>query len=436
MIEDNIENLKKSILKEKKIVGELNSFFNYPKKIEGVEDRKMIISHLNSLKSSLKKTNENVLKSLEKIFLTKPLTSEIQEVKPKTETSLPVEKEPKPSRRFHQKLTGDLKPTKLEEETLKRIKKKEKKVKVKKEGKKGKYVKIANKLFSNLSRRLIKNKKFSTLKRDLVKSNLQIAPAGYISIILFTTLLSIFVALIIFLFFLFFNFEATLPIITKATEDIGIRFLKVFWILLLIPIITFLFAYLYPSLEKKSVGNKINQELPFATIHMAAISGSMLEPSRIFNIIITTKEYPNIGREFTKLINEINIYGYDLVTALRNSAFNSPSKKLSELFNGLATTINSGGDLPEFFEKRSESLLFEHKLGKEKRTKAAETFMDIYISIVIAAPMILMLLLMMMKISGLGISLSTSAITLIMTIGVSAINVVFLTFLHLRQPSE
>ena len=134
-------------------------------------------------------------------------------------------------------------------------------------------------------------------------------------------------------------------------------------------------------------------------------------------------------------MNEINVLGYDLVAALRSSASNSSSKKLADLLNGLATTITSGGSLPEFFDKRAQTLLFEYKIEREKQTRAAETFMDIYISVVIAAPMIFMLLLMMMKISGLGISLSTSMITIIMILGVSMINVFFLIFLNLKQPS-
>ena len=191
--------------------------------------------------------------------------------------------------------------------------------------------------------------------------------------------------------------------------------------------------YNYPSLEKSSTGTRIEEELPFATIHMSAISGSMIDPSKIFDIIISTHEYPFLEKEFKKLINEINLYGYDLVNALRNSAYNTPSKKLSELFNGLATTINSGGYLPEFFDKRSQTLLFENRLEQEKKTKAAETFMDIYISMVVAAPMILMILLMMMKISGLGVAMSTSMITIIMVVAVTMINIVFLVFLQLKR---
>jgi len=194
--------------------------------------------------------------------------------------------------------------------------------------------------------------------------------------------------------------------------------------------------YFYPSFERKSLEGKIDQELPFATIHMAAISGSMIEPTKIFSIISSTEEYPNLEKEFNKLLNEINIYGYDLVTALKDRAINCPSQKLGDLFNGLATTITSGGDLYDFFDKRSNSMLFEYRLNKEKRTKSAETFMDIYISVVIAAPMILMLLLMMMKISGFGVSLSTSMITFLVVGGVSLINVIFLTFSQLKQSSS
>ena len=132
-------------------------------------------------------------------------------------------------------------------------------------------------------------------------------------------------------------------------------------------------------------------------------------------------------------MNEINVLGHDLITALRHSAFNSPSDKLAELFNGLATTLTSGGNLPLFFDKRAQSLLFEYRIEKEKYTKTAETFMDIYISVVIAAPMLMMLLLIMMSISGIGFSLSVPMITIIVVSSVSLINLIFLVFLHLNQ---
>lgn len=454
MIDENLtEELKKSISQEKKIVGELTPLFEHLRNVGNTEEKSMISSQINSLKNSLKKTNENVLETLKKMYIARPLVPVNQKVVkqevPKTvnpqepvnivkpqESVKAVSEPPKMKKIKKGKLSKELKPSELEMETLKRLAAKEKKTVIKKEKKPSGYVKKATKTFFRTSVRLADKKMFQTLERELTKANLQFTPETYISIILFTTLLSVFVGLLIFLFVLFFNFGAELPIVTRATGDIGARLLKVFWILLVVPLGTFLAMYVYPSLEKKVSESRINQELPFATIHMAAISGSMIDPSKMFNIIVSTKEYPYLEKEFTKLINEINVYGYDFVSALRNSASNSPSKKLSELFNGLATTISSGGDLPKYFEKRSETLLFEYRIEREKYTKAAETFMDIYISIVIAAPMILMLLLMMMKVGGLGISLSTSTITLMMVLGITIINFVFITFLHLKKSAD
>ena len=169
---------------------------------------------------------------------------------------------------------------------------------------------------------------------------------------------------------------------------------------------------------------------------MSAIAGSKIEPTNIFKIIVSTEDYPHLKKQFTKIINEINIYGHDLVTALRSSAFGSPSKKLSDLYNGLATNITSGGDLAQFFEKRSQTLLLDYRLQRERETRSSETFIDVYISIVIAAPMILMLLLVMIQISGLGIALSPSLLSLIMVMGVTIVNVVFLMFLRFKQPAK
>lgn len=437
MIEGDIaiEKLGKSILQERKTVKEINSLSNYFSNADTQEEKRMISSQIEALTGSLRKTGQEVIGSMEKISLFKPLhqDSEKKAFIPETD---------KIQQRTFQKIPPinvvasktKFKLSRLEKITLKRMKKTKKKIVKKKEKKPSTYAMISSSLFYKFSMSLIDKGLFKQLKRDLVRANMEFVPANYISFIFFTTVLSAIAAVFVTLFFLFFNITALPPFIFGVEESLGLRFLKVFWILLAIPAITFLFAYLYPSLEKKSLESKINQELPFAAIHMSAISSSMIEPSKMFSIIISTKEYPYLEKEFIKLQNEINIYGYDLVTALKNRAFNSPSRKLSDLFNGLATSITSGGNIPDFFEKRSQSLLFEHRLDKEKQSKASETFMDIYISVVIAAPMILMLLLMMMRISGLGISLSPSMITLIMVLGVTLINIFFLTFLHIKQP--
>jgi len=435
MTEENIRNLKDNIGKGKGSVQELRLLMDQYKKAETAGERKMISSQINLLKSSLKKSNEHVTKNVVQTSIAKPLpSSTIQKpVKEIINSDIDIrsgEKDIKPQSK------KDLRLLKiLERATIKRLKKKKKKKVKKKEAAPSSYVSFANKLFASTTNELAKKKNFKSLERSIVRAKLPFIPASYLSVIFFTTVISFIVGIFLFAFFLFFNFGVALPIITRATGDFFPRFIKVLLIPILLPVVTFLLIYFYPSMEEKSAENKINSELPFATIHMSSIAGSMIDPSNIFKIIISTKEYPFLEKEFTKLMNEINVYGYDLVTALKNIAYNSPSRNLSELFTGLATTINSGGNLQDFFDKRAETLLFDYKIQREKYAKSAETMMDVYISVVIAAPMIFMLLMMMMSISGLGLAVGTSTITIMTILGVVVINIVFLTFLHLKQPS-
>lgn len=421
--------LKKIISNQRKAVNEINSVQNDLDKRPG--EKNMAFAQIKSLKNMLKEGNKNLLQTVEKINLSKSLNLVKEEIKKISENNKPVKKALK--KLYTEKEFDSLD---FEKESLKELKKKERKISAETGKKPSSYVKLSNKIFANFSLSLIEKGRFKALNKDLKQSGMNFLLKSYTSIILFTTALSIIAGIFIFIFLLFFNIGLSFPFITIINESIGARFMKIFWILFTAPIITFLFMYFYPGLEKKSLEGRINQELPFATINMAAVSGSMIDPTKIFSIIISTKEYPALEKEFVKIINGINVLGYNLVTVLRMGASKSPSKKLSELLNGLATTISSGGELPKFFEERAKTLLFEYKLEREKNIRADETFMDIYISVVIAAPMILMLLLIIIQISGIGISLSISAITVLMVLAVTTINILFITFLHIRQGKQ
>jgi len=97
--------------------------------------------------------------------------------------------------------------------------------------------------------------------------------------------------------------------------------------------------------------------------------------------------------------------------------------------------VSPSGDLAEFLKKRAETLFFDYKLIREKYTKLAETFMNIYISIVIMAPMIFSLMLILIGVSGFGGGMDPSILTLLLIFGVAFINVIFLIVLHVKQPS-
>jgi Flp pilus assembly protein TadB len=431
--ENIFSDLKKIISTEKKIIEEMNSLLHETSGARAGEDA-TILSQVISLKQHLREENNKLPGMLDKFNLRKELYNKKIRQAGKNHRE-------KPRKNFIQKimeeiqLAKDLKISRMERGVVKRLEIKKKEAAKKKEKKPSVYAKISSRLFSEFARPLVTSKTFEGMVRDLLKTNLGLVPSAYISIIFFSVLISAGVAVLLVSFLLFFKISTAAPFIIPVTDLVS-RFLSIFWILFVIPLTTLVSLYIYPSLERKSIESGIDQELPFATINMSAIAGSRIEPTNIFNIIVSTGEYPRLKGQFTKLMNEINIYGHDLVAALKNSADNCPSRKLADLYNSLATNITSGGNLGQFFEKRSETLLLDYRLERERYTRASETFIDVYISIVIAAPMILMLLLMMIQVSGLGIALSPTTLSLIMILGVAGVNFVFLMFLRLKQPAQ
>ncbi len=438
MIEEQIKTFKEKVFKEISIIEDVIRLEEDVQRSKSEKDQKTLLSQIELRKTTLEIQKKEVNEFLTQLSLTtfdleiseNPQTKEKVLSDMSTGYNLLSNQRPPSSPLTRKDLPF------LEKLSLKRVKEKKEVIPGYRGEKPSRYVNFAVRSFYSQSRKLIYGGMFSSLRKSLVRANMQFIPENYVSVMLFTTVLSIFISIFLFIFLLFFNISMVAPMISLAGEAIQSRMLKFLWIIFIIPLGTFFMLYSYPSLEKKSIEGKINQELPFVTIHMSSIAGAMKDPSKMFGIIISTREYPAIQKEFAKIINEIHIYGYDLVSALRNSAFNCPSRKLAELYNGISTTISSGGNLAEFFEKRAETLLFDYKIEREKYNKSTETFMDIYLSVVIAAPMILMLLLIIMRVSGLGISLSTPMISLVTILGVTVANIFFLIFLYIKQPAQ
>ncbi|MBS3089461.1 type II secretion system F family protein [Candidatus Pacearchaeota archaeon] len=433
-----IEQLKSNIENEIKIVGEISKYINL---MEGASpmQRKLLESSIDSLRASIKIMNDSLPEMVGSLSLAQKLPTENKVV---NKTSLEKITFVGESREFTAIVKSEdkarfLKELNITEEALKKIEKT--KMKVKQDNRDFQrsraYVKISNLFFQKTAFNMVARGKFRDLSLELRKSNLNMLLESYVSIMLFSTLLSLTLSIIILIIIIFADFSLSAPLAKFALENAGSDLIKSFWIIIVIPLAVFGAIYYYPSSEKKNLEKRIDQELPFAVIHMSAISGSGIEPTYIFKIIGLGNEYPYLRKEIRKVLNQLNLYGYDLVTALNNVSRSTSSSKLSELFSGLSTTISSGGDLSEFLEKRAETLLVAYRLEREKFTRIAETFMDIYITVAIAAPMILLLILVMLSINNFSIGLSPESMTLVIIAVVGLINVVFLSMLNIKQPS-
>lgn len=398
-------------------------------------ERKLLQTSVESLRASLKLVNNSIPKLLEEISLVQRLPQKekatgLEKVEFKGEEAvIKVTLNKEDREKFLQQLS-------INENLVKKLKKKrittEEKVEEFKAARG--YLKLSNMVFLNKAQALIRKGYLKSLSVELKKANIDILFASYVAMTLLTTAIAFFVSFVVTAFLIFYNVQLSYPFFVLYEGSYLSRLVNIFWIPIIVPLATFFILNYYPSTERDSLAKRIDQELPFAVIHMSSISGSGIEPTQIFKIIGLNREYPFLRKEIRKILNQINLYGYDLVTALNNVSKTTPSVKLAELFSGLSTTITSGGNLSEFFSKRAETLLLSYRLDRERYTKVAETFMDIYISIVIAAPMILMILMVLISLSSYNVGLSIGQLTALIIGVMGVINIIFIFVLHLKQP--
>ncbi|MGB9708369.1 MAG: type II secretion system F family protein [Candidatus Pacearchaeota archaeon] len=282
---------------------------------------------------------------------------------------------------------------------------------------------FASRIFGPMSANLTKAALFKSVERDLRKANMPYMLSTYISIIFFFTFLALFVSVIIAL------------AVSAAMQVTITTFIRNIAIALFLTCITFFFVLSYPSSVAGGIRKKLETELPFAAAHMAAIASSKVEPTKIFTIMAMTKEYKAFSLEIRKVVNQINVYGYDLTTALRNAIKTSPSKRYSDLLNGMVTTITTGGDLTTYLHEKSKSLLIDYRLSHERYTNVIGMYSDIYTALLIAAPLIFMLLLAIISIMGTSfLSMDISTLANLGIALIAMLNLLFLILLHFTQP--
>lgn len=285
---------------------------------------------------------------------------------------------------------------------------------------------LSNHFFEKLSRRLSKEypQMVGALAHNLRVGDVKVLSRTYISMMFFFSSLILPVSFLVFFFLL-------------SGKFLPVRIVLSLFISVMSALGSILFFYVYPSIIASSRKKKMKDELPFVTLHMAAVAGSGAHPISMFNLVLGTGEYKALEGEIKKVVNYTNLFGYSLTTALRLVSVNTPSEDFKDLLNGLVTTIEGGGDLKSFLNSKSDEVMTNYKLERKKYVETLATYSDIYTSILIAAPLLFFMTLAIIRMFGtefMGVSIST--IASVGTYGlIPLLNIVFVMFLSMTKPS-
>ncbi|MFH0752742.1 MAG: type II secretion system F family protein [archaeon] len=287
------------------------------------------------------------------------------------------------------------------------------------------YGKISNVYVGKITNYLLKNypSYFEKLFHDLKASGFKVLSKTYVSMLIFSTIIS---AIIIGLLASIFFSHPIIPLQILRGLLIGI----------VAGAATGASIYLYPSSVVSSKQSSMKAELPFVLIHMSAVAGSGAKPIAIFQTLLTSKDYPSLAGEIKKIVNYVNVFGYDLSTSLRLVAMTTPSPEFKDLLNGMMNTISSGGDLKQFLTSISQDSLSTYQMERKKSVEVISTYSDIYTAILIAAPLLFFVTIAIIQMLGGKIGgLPVEVIATIGTYGViPLLNIGYLIFISAVQP--
>lgn len=279
--------------------------------------------------------------------------------------------------------------------------------------------------FGNFGRSYL-SKYLGSLSEEITKSNLSILYEIYVGRMIFFSLLAFFGSLagITLVFLYLVKLPLMLSIISGFIGAATTGMLVIFMF------------YSYPFHQLTSKKTSIESNAPFAINHMAAIAGSGVPPFVVFRLLMRTREYGEVSNEFRRIVRNAEVFGMDIISAIKNVADRTPSASFRQFLYGIVSNINSGGDLRLYLESSGKEALFDYKLKREKYLQTLSTYADFYTAVLIAAPLFFVSILSIMSLIGgqiFGLSIPT-AMRLGIYVLMPGMNIAFLLFIHYTQP--
>jgi flagellar protein FlaJ len=158
----------------------------------------------------------------------------------------------------------------------------------------------------------------------------------------------------------------------------------------------FVFLMYYPIQKADSRRKNIEINLPFVLTHMGAIAESGAPPYMIFKLLADFEEYGDVAKEMKKLVRNIDTFGLDPLSAIKDLAERTPSKEFKQVLLGVVSTTESGGDVKSYLKTSGEQALFNWRIKREKFLQQLSAYAEFYTGILIAAPLFIIALFSVM----------------------------------------
>ncbi|MDI9632465.1 MAG: type II secretion system F family protein [Methanolinea sp.] len=162
--------------------------------------------------------------------------------------------------------------------------------------------------------------------------------------------------------------------------------------------ITFLVFLVYPSIVAGNRRRNIDATLPYAINYITAMSTAGIPPAEIFRQLGNSPMYGESAVEARFIAMEIDLFGRDLLDALRLISATTPSLRMKEFLQGAMGCISAGSSLTEYFRTKAEQYSLENRQTQKLFLDTLGLISESYVTAMVAGPLFLIILQSIMSI--------------------------------------
>jgi len=189
------------------------------------------------------------------------------------------------------------------------------------------------------------------------------------------------------------------PLVGLAAHSllIGTIFVTIFS-LLVFGGMTYAAFIMYPGIEASNRRRNIDASLPYAINYITSMSTAGITPAEIFRLLGDSPIYGQSAVEARYIAREIDIFGRDLIDAMRLVSASTPSKRMKEFLQGAMASISSGGNLTEYFRTKAAQYAIENRQTQKLFLDTLGLIAESYVTAMVAGTLFLIILQSIMSV--------------------------------------
>jgi len=268
---------------------------------------------------------------------------------------------------------------------------------------------------------------FQDLSLHLQRAGLKTGFRVYISLTVFSTLLIALTVLVSVPCLLIFMFN--LPVFPAFLFGLGGGLFAVAF-----SIIGF---YIYPVYRADKFKRELEDELAFTAGFMSILASAGVPPEKIFYSLSNLPIPLAVSAEAKNVIRDVNLFGFDIISALEQASKRTPSERFREMLEGFISTIHSGSNLAAYLREKSKQHMKLKRISLRKFSDTLSMLSEFYVAILVTGPLLLIIMLAVMAMmggGGLGLLSPDLLLNILTYIGIPIGSIMFLIILDAVSP--